>query len=108
MEVSTLIAANESRPQFLINLFRELQLISTTDPLRDSLMDAFHELYNRYYDPNNYLGEGRPMPITQSTSNNCQPVNSETQQRTSCNQLNKNNGYTSIERNQTVSIVLVS
>lgn len=40
--------ANESRPNFLINLFRELQLISTSDPLRNRLMQTFHDLYNRY------------------------------------------------------------
>lgn len=51
LEVSALIAANESRPHFLINLFRELQLISTSDPLRNRLMQAFQELYNRYCEP---------------------------------------------------------
>lgn len=49
--MSALIAANESRPHFLINLFRELQLISTSDPLRNRLMQAFQELYNRYCEP---------------------------------------------------------
>lgn len=48
LEVSALIAANESRPHFLINLFRELQLISTSDPLRKRLMEAFQELYTQY------------------------------------------------------------
>ncbi|KAJ6645402.1 Pericentriolar material 1 protein [Pseudolycoriella hygida] len=47
-EVSALIVANESRPNFLINLFRELQLISTSDPLRNRLMQTFQDLYNRY------------------------------------------------------------
>lgn len=51
LEVSALITANESRPHFLINLFRELQLISTSDPLRNRLMQAFQELYNRYCEP---------------------------------------------------------
>lgn len=46
-EVSALIAANESRPHFLINLFRELQLISASDPLRNKIMQAFQELYFR-------------------------------------------------------------
>ena len=44
LEVSALIAANESRPHFLINLFRELQLISASDPLRKRLMQAFQGL----------------------------------------------------------------
>lgn len=48
LEVSALIAANESRPHFLINLFRELQLISTSDPLRKRLMEAFQGLYTQY------------------------------------------------------------
>lgn len=50
LEVSALIAANESRPHFLINLFRELQLISTSDPLRKRLMEAFKDLYLQYGD----------------------------------------------------------
>lgn len=48
LEVSALIAANESRPEFLINLFRDLQLISTSDPLRNRLLQAFKEVYNQY------------------------------------------------------------
>lgn len=52
LEVSALIAANESRPHFLINLFRELQLISSSDPLRKRLMQAFHEVYTNGYESN--------------------------------------------------------
>lgn len=48
LEVSALIAANESRPHFLINLFRDLQLISTSDPLRKRLLQAFKEVYSQY------------------------------------------------------------
>lgn len=48
LEVSALIAANESRPQFLISLFRELQLISSSDPLRKRLMQAFQEVYMQH------------------------------------------------------------
>lgn len=47
LEVSALIAANESRPHFLINLFRDLQLISTSDPLRKRLLQAFKEVYSQ-------------------------------------------------------------
>lgn len=47
LEVSALIAANETRPHFLINLFRELQLISSSDPLRTRLMQAFQEVYTQ-------------------------------------------------------------
>lgn len=108
LEVSTLIAANESRPQFLINLFRELQLISTTDPLRDSLMDAFHELYNRYYNPNNLPGgEQRTLPYQHTAPNNWSnnppgPVEVP-QSRGPLNPLDKNNGHSSAGRTQTVS-----
>lgn len=52
LEVSALIAANETRPHFLINLFRELQLISTSDPLRKRLMQAFQEVYSQYCEAN--------------------------------------------------------
>lgn len=70
MEVSALIAANESRPHFLINLFRELQLISTSDPLRNRLMLAFHELYNRYCDPNTTIQEENTIQSIQVINNN--------------------------------------
>lgn len=52
LEVSALIAANESRPHFLINLFRELQLISSSDPLRKRLMQAFQEVYMQHCESN--------------------------------------------------------
>lgn len=52
LEVSALIAANESRPHFLINLFRELQLISSSDPMRNRLMQAFQEVYTQHCEVN--------------------------------------------------------
>lgn len=52
-EVSALIAANETRPHFLIQLFRELQLISS-DPLRQRALQSIQDLYNRYLDSTNY------------------------------------------------------
>lgn len=55
LEVSALIAANESRPHFLINLFRELQLISSSDPLRKRLMQAFQEVYTNGYESNSNI-----------------------------------------------------
>lgn len=64
LEVSALIAANESRPEFLINLFRELQLISTSDPLRKRLMEAFQELYSQYCD-----ASGRSEPSLLQATN---------------------------------------
>ncbi|XP_055693645.1 uncharacterized protein LOC129796025 isoform X2 [Lutzomyia longipalpis] len=47
MEVSALIAANELRPYFLIQLFRDLQLMSS-DPMRQQTLQSIQELYNRY------------------------------------------------------------
>lgn len=52
LEVSALIEQNESRPHFLINLFRELQLISSSDPLRKRLMQAFQEVYMQHCELN--------------------------------------------------------
>lgn len=50
-EVSALISANESRPEFLINLFRDLQFISTSDPLRNRLLQAFSEVCSQDGEP---------------------------------------------------------
>ncbi|XP_059608974.1 uncharacterized protein LOC132256524 isoform X2 [Phlebotomus argentipes] len=47
MEVSALIAANELRPYFLIQLFRDLQLMSS-DPMRQQTLQSIQDLYNRY------------------------------------------------------------
>lgn len=67
LEVSALIAANESRPHFLINLFRELQLISSSDPLRKRLMQAFQEVYTNCYESNSNI-----LPDVQPTLSNNQ------------------------------------
>lgn len=68
LEVSALIAANESRPHFLINLFRELQLISSSDPLRKRLMQAFQEVYMQHCESN---ATSNILPDMQvATSNN--------------------------------------
>lgn len=42
-EVTLLISANENRPHFLIQLFRDLQLISS-DPLRRSALQSIQSL----------------------------------------------------------------
>lgn len=65
LEVSALIAANESRPQFLINLFRELQLISSADPLRKRL-----EGYAQHCDGSN--GSANILPDMQVSASNIQ------------------------------------
>lgn len=46
-EVATLISQNESRPQFLLELFRELQLLSS-DYLRARALQAMREVLNKY------------------------------------------------------------
>ncbi|KAK7869236.1 hypothetical protein R5R35_000866 [Gryllus longicercus] len=46
-EVAALIAVNESRPHFLIQLFRDLQMVSS-DPLRQRTLQSIHELVSRY------------------------------------------------------------
>lgn len=45
-EVATLISQNENRPHFLIELFRELQLLSS-DYLRQRALYAIHDLVTR-------------------------------------------------------------
>lgn len=69
LEVSALIAANESRPHFLINLFRELQLISSSDPLRKRLMQAFQEVYTQHCELN---GSANILPDMQASASNIQ------------------------------------
>ncbi|KAL0268417.1 UNVERIFIED_CONTAM: hypothetical protein PYX00_010372 [Menopon gallinae] len=44
-EVTNFITANESRPQFLIQLFRDLQKV-TTDPLRQRTLESIQETVN--------------------------------------------------------------
>lgn len=42
-EVASLISANEGRPHFLIQLFRDLQFVSS-DPLRCRTLQSIHNL----------------------------------------------------------------
>lgn len=46
-EVTTLIGVNESHPDFLIQLFRELQLISS-DPLRQRVLQSIRSVLSQY------------------------------------------------------------
>lgn len=46
-EVATLISQNEQRPHFLLELFRELQLLSS-DHLRTRALQAIRNVLNRY------------------------------------------------------------
>ena len=45
-EVAALISANENRPHFLIQLFRDLQMISS-DPLRQRILQSIQEVVSR-------------------------------------------------------------
>lgn len=58
--VSQLIAANEDRPEFLINLFQELQMLPPNDPLRARLMQAFDQL-DRRQGGAGFAGEREPQ-----------------------------------------------
>lgn len=46
-EVATLISQNEQRPHFLLELFRELQLL-TSEHLRTRALQAIRNVLNRY------------------------------------------------------------
>lgn len=46
-EVATLISQNEQRPHYLLELFRELQLLSS-DHLRNRAFRAIRDILNRY------------------------------------------------------------
>lgn len=46
-EVAALISANENRPHFLIQLFRDLQMISS-DPLRQRTLQSIQEVVSLY------------------------------------------------------------
>ena len=47
-EVATLISQNEASPHFLVELFRQLQLLST-DFLRQRALYAIQEIVGRYF-----------------------------------------------------------
>ncbi|XP_046394562.1 uncharacterized protein LOC124162178 isoform X2 [Ischnura elegans] len=50
-EVATLIAQNENRPHYLIQLFRDLQMISC-DALRQRTLQTIHRIVSRYLQEN--------------------------------------------------------
>lgn len=47
-EVSNLIETNDLRPYFLIQLFRDLQLMSSSDSTRHQTLQSIQNMYNRY------------------------------------------------------------
>uniref|UniRef100_A0A914VVI9 Pericentriolar material 1 protein C-terminal domain-containing protein n=1 Tax=Plectus sambesii TaxID=2011161 RepID=A0A914VVI9_9BILA len=74
-EVAMLISQNEQQPQFLIELFRELQLLSS-DYLRDRALDAVRDLLTRFLmapttdtetDENHSETNGQRNRVTQHT-----------------------------------------
>jgi hypothetical protein len=46
-EVAALISSNENRPHFLVQLFRDLQMISS-DPLRQRTLQSIQEIISQY------------------------------------------------------------
>ncbi|XP_022808607.1 pericentriolar material 1 protein-like isoform X2 [Stylophora pistillata] len=59
-EVATLISLNESRPHFLLELFRELQLL-TSDYLRQRALYALQDLVTRFLTEDSVGAEGGPL-----------------------------------------------
>ncbi|XP_061379011.1 pericentriolar material 1 protein-like isoform X4 [Danaus plexippus] len=79
-EVTTLIGVNESHPDFLIQLFRELQLISS-DPLRQRVLQSIRGVLAQYgplMDNQNDEPEELPTEVTTtSAETTCQDCNSQ-------------------------------
>ncbi|XP_031763486.2 pericentriolar material 1 protein isoform X3 [Galleria mellonella] len=71
-EVTALIGVNESHPDFLIQLFRELQLISS-DPLRQKVLQSIRNVLSQYssiidnHSNENSHHETRPEEVTTTT-----------------------------------------
>lgn len=81
-EVTNLISANESRPHFLIQLFRELQLISS-DPLRQRTIQSIQELYNRYVESTIIQEENNSNTNVQQVMGNASSVRGASPRRNS-------------------------
>ncbi|XP_059060296.1 pericentriolar material 1 protein [Achroia grisella] len=71
-EVTALIGVNESHPDFLIQLFRELQLISS-EPLRQKVLQSIRNLLSQYssiidnHNNESSHHEARPEDVTTTT-----------------------------------------
>lgn len=72
-EVSALIGVNESHPDFLIQLFRELQLISS-DPLRQRVLQSIRNVLTQYppiiENQHNVSSHAEQTEVTVSTTTN--------------------------------------
>jgi pericentriolar material 1 protein len=78
-EVATLIANNESRPHFLIELFRELQLL-TTDYLRQRALYGIQDLVTRFLTEESLETDGagfNPMNYQSWLGSTSEPTASE-------------------------------
>lgn len=62
-EVATFIANNEARPHFLVELFRELQMLST-DYLRQRALYNLQDLVTRYLTEEGVAEEAKAMTTT--------------------------------------------
>ncbi|KAK3100261.1 hypothetical protein FSP39_017062 [Pinctada imbricata] len=72
-EVATLISQNENRPHFLIEIFRELQLL-TTDYLRQRVLYSIKDIVSKYLTEQTVPSKpNNPMPawINTTALNNC-------------------------------------
>ncbi|KAK2563645.1 Pericentriolar material 1 protein [Acropora cervicornis] len=76
-EVATLISLNESRPHFLLELFRELQLL-TSDYLRQRALYALQDLVTRFLTEDSVSREGAVLPQAEWLESNSELTPSET------------------------------
>lgn len=63
-EVAALISANENRPHFLIQLFRDLQMISS-DPLRQKTLQSIQEVVSLYHAAGTVQSRHKPQTVSQ-------------------------------------------
>ncbi|XP_064610122.1 pericentriolar material 1 protein-like isoform X3 [Liolophura sinensis] len=77
-EVATLISQNENRPHFLIELFKDLQLLST-DYLRQTALFSIREMVSRYLPDDNVESGTEPLPpwLTSTRATNSELTPSE-------------------------------
>ncbi|XP_021930575.1 uncharacterized protein LOC110835048 isoform X3 [Zootermopsis nevadensis] len=68
-EVAALISANENRPHFLIQLFRDLQMISS-DPLRQKTLQSIQEVVSLYHAAGTVQSRHKPQTVSQHSIQN--------------------------------------
>lgn len=77
-EVAALISANENRPHFLIQLFRDLQMISS-DPLRQRTLQSIQEVVSLYRATGTLESHHKPQTDSQQPSQVSDKCHSESQ-----------------------------